>query len=135
MRKLQLRDYNYSTTKTKQERTISIELAVFDYSTEEVIQYMTKLQQYHPIIKEDLQELLQRKDELEELKIINQIEKSYFHNKKIRNQINKIYNIIDNYDKARNPNKKTLKWSQSTIKIITGASAPRRRNTGASAPR
>jgi len=118
MRKLQLRDYNYSTRKTKQERTISIELAVFDYSTDEVIQYMTKLQQYHPIIKEDLQELNQRKDMLEELKIINQIEKSYFHNKKIRNQINKIYNIIDNYDKARNPNKKTLKWSQSTVKIM-----------------
>jgi len=118
MKKLQLRDYNYSTRKTKQERAISIELAVFDYSTDEVIQYMTKLQQYHPIIKEDLQELNQRKDMLEELKIINQIEKSYFHNKKIRNQINKIYNIIDNYDKARNPNKKTLKWSQSTIKIM-----------------
>ncbi len=128
MKKLQLRDYNYSTTKTKQERSISIELAVFDYSTNEVIQYMTKLQQYHHIIKEDLQELMQRKDMLEELKTINEIEKSYFHNKKIRNQINKIYNIIDNYDKARNPNKKTLKWSQSTIKIITtGASAPRRR--------
>lgn len=128
MKKLQLRDYNYSTRKTKQERAISIELAVFDYSTDEVIQYMTKLQQYHPIIKEDLQELNQRKDMLEELKTINQIEKSYFHNKKIRNQINKIYNIIDNYDKARNPNKKTLKWSQNTIKIITtGASAPRRR--------
>ena len=118
MKKLQLRDYNYSTRKTKQERAISIELAVFDYSTDEVIQYMTKLQQYHPIIKEDLQELNQRKDMLEELKTINQIEKSYFHNKKIRNQINKIYNIIDNYDKARNPNKKKPKWSRSTIKIM-----------------
>lgn len=118
MRKLQLRDYNYSTTKTKEERNISIEQAVFDYGADKVIQYMTTLQGYHPIIKEDLQELKQRKDDIEDLKNALEIEKSYFHNKKIRQQIIKIYDLIDDYDKAINPNKKTPKWSYKTRQTL-----------------
>ena len=118
MRKLQLRDYNYSTRKTKEERAISIEQAVFDYGTDKVIQYMTTIQQHHPIIKEDLQELKQRKDDIEDLKNALEIEKSYFHNKKIRQQIIKIYDLIDDYDKAINPNKKTPKWSYKTRQTL-----------------
>lgn len=127
MTKLQLRNYDYSTRKPKQERRLAIERAILKHGKDVVVSHFKKIQNFHKILKEDLQEIEEYADDILYLKHSIMCEKSYFNSKEAQEQLRKIYNMTKNYEKNMTQmrfGKTTVKRNlKQTIKKINSASS------------
>ena len=112
MTKLQLRNYDYSTRKPKQERRLAIERAILEHGKKNVVSHFKKIQNFHKILKEDLQEIEEYADDVLALKETIMCEKSYFNSKEAQEQLRKIYNMTKNYEK----NMTQLQFGKATVK-------------------
>jgi hypothetical protein len=112
MTKLQLRNYDYSTRKPKQERRLAIEKAILEHGKDKVIGHFKKIQNFHKILKEDLQEIEEYADDILCLKQTIACENSYFNNKEAQEQLRKIYNMTKNYEK----NMTQMRFGKATVK-------------------
>ena len=112
MKKLQLRNYGYSTRKPKDERRKSIEMAVLDHGKDIVVDYLKKIHNLHKILKEDYEEIEEYVDDVVYLKEAITCEDIYFKNKDVQEQVKKIYNMTKNYEKKMTQ----LQFGKATVK-------------------
>ena len=139
MTKLQLRNYDYSTRKPKQERRLAIERAILEHGKDAVVSHFKKIQNFHKILKEDLQEIDEYADDILYLKQSIMCENSYFKSKEAQEQLRKIYNMTKKYEKNMTQmrfGKATVKRNlKNAIKKINLASSSASSSTSSSASR